>query len=68
MMNATLRQQKFPTYAKKDFRPNLHLAAFHRGEVVRAGADTFCELLPRHIQGRASPGCGDPPHSQFSAA
>ena len=32
---------KLPTDPKQDRRRNLQLATFHRGEVVRAGADTF---------------------------
>ena len=33
----------------------LQLATFHRGEVVRAGANAFGELLPRHIKAARLP-------------
>ena len=40
----TLR--KLPTDPKQDLRPNLHLAAFHGGEIVLADSNAFGELTP----------------------
>ena len=39
----------------QDLRPNFNCAPFHRGEVVRAGANAFGELLPRHIEAARLP-------------
>ena len=41
---------KLPTDPKQDLRPNLHLASFHRGEIVLADANAFGELHLRHIK------------------
>jgi hypothetical protein len=39
----------------QDLRPNFNFALFHRGEVVRAGANASGELLPRHIKAARLP-------------
>ena len=39
----TLR--KLPTDPKQDLRPNLHLAAFHRREIVLADANAFSDYF-----------------------
>jgi hypothetical protein len=38
-MSAAIQySSKFPTDAEQDLRPNLHLAGFHRGEIVLTDA------------------------------